>query len=83
MISNYELFEQFFNDCKQKSIEEVIKEYGGGHIYIPSYKKTHRNQKIYELYNQGATIKELKIKFNLSESRIRKIIRKEALKNQN
>jgi len=75
MITTYELFEDFFNKCKECSLEEIIKEYGGGHIYIPSYKSTHRDIDIYNSYKNGKSIRALKREFGLSESRIRAIIR--------
>jgi Mor family transcriptional regulator len=76
MITPRDIFEAFFAYCQEHSIEEVIKEYGGGTIYVPSYKSTHRDADLCKRYREGATMPELIKEFHLSESRIRKILRK-------
>lgn len=78
MITNKDIFSHFVKFCKNHSIEEIIEEFGGGHIYIPSYKTTYRDQQIYNLYKQGKSIKSLKKQFSLSDSRIRSIIKNQA-----
>ena len=75
MLSNKDIFEHFIEYAKTHTIEEIIEEFGGGHIYIPSYKSTFRDAQILKLYKQGISLKKLKRKFNLSESRIRSIIK--------
>jgi Mor family transcriptional regulator len=75
MITNQDIFEEFVNFCQNNSIEEIVKEYGGGTIYIPSYKSIGRDKDIYTLYKNGTSIKQLSKKFSLSESRIRTILR--------
>lgn len=47
-ISNYDVFENFFNYIKNPdvTIEDAVKEFGGSDLYIPSYKTTFRNQQI-------------------------------------
>ncbi len=77
MIDNRDLFEYFVEYCKQHSLEEIIAEFGGGQIYIPSYKTTYRDKEIYTLYTKGKSIKYIKKHFSLSESRIRSIIKEQ------
>jgi len=77
MISTYEIFEEFYKFCRENTIQEVIKEYGGGSIYIPSFKSTHRDEEIYEKFKNGASIKALKKEYDLSSSSIRRIIREQ------
>ena len=83
MVDNKDIFLHFIDFCKNHSIEEVIEEFGGGHIYIPSYKTTYRDQQIYDLYKEGKSIRELKKQFSLSYSRIRSIIRNQAKLQEN
>ena len=54
MISNYDLFEEFFEFIKDDEItlSDTLKEYGGSSLYIPSYKTTGRNEAIMEEYLQ-------------------------------
>lgn len=75
MLSNKDIFEHFIEYAKNHTLEEIIEEFGGGHIYIPSYKSTFRDAQILKLYKQGLSPKKLKKQFNLSESRIRSIIK--------
>ena len=82
MISSLELFEELYRDCRELSIEEVIKKHGGGTVYIPSYKSTHRDEDLWRRYQEGASIAELKREFGLSESTVREIIRKMKSKQQ-
>jgi len=77
MLSNKDIFEYFIEYVKKHTIEEIIEEFGGGNIYIPSYKSTFRDAQIFKLYKQGVSVKELKKQFNLSESRIRSIVKKQ------
>ena len=76
MITNQEIFEAFFDYCQSHSIEETIKEYGGGSIYIPSYKQTYRDTDLYARYKAGASMGTLKREFHLSESQVSRIIRR-------
>ena len=76
MVNNKEIFEEFYRFCKEHSIEEVIKEYGGGEIYVPSYKSTHRDEEIYKRYKSGESLRVLAREYNLSISRVRAIIRR-------
>lgn len=53
-ISNYDVFENFFNYIKnpEVTIEDAVKEFGGSDLYIPSYKTTFRNQEICKAYKE-------------------------------
>jgi len=75
MVSNREIFEEFYRFCKEHSLEDVIKEYGGGEIYVPSYKNTHRDRDIYNLYKEGKRVRDIAREYSLSISRVRSIIR--------
>ena len=75
MITTLELFEAFYEACRTQPIEEVIKAYGGGMVYVPSYKQTYRDADLYREYKEGVDMRTLKQTYNLSDSRIRKIIR--------
>ncbi len=77
MVSSYEIFEEFYKQCRQKSIEEIIREFGGGEIYIPSYKSTHRDLDIYKRFKEGASVRELAKEYDLSVSRVRSILREQ------
>ncbi|MBR8463640.1 hypothetical protein KDD93_03510 [Campylobacter sp. faydin G-24] len=84
MLSNYDLFVDFYNRVKNSDdISEIIKEYGGANIYVPSYKTTFRNDDIineYEtLVNNGKpasiVIREIATKHNLSYNSVQAIIK--------
>lgn len=84
VFDNNDLFFDFYNKVKDsKDVNEIIKEFGGGNIYIPSYKTTFRNDDMLNEYNellalgksQSVAIRELSINHNLSQSMVQKIIR--------
>ncbi|WP_455537810.1 Mor transcription activator family protein [Terrisporobacter sp.] len=57
---------------------DLCKIYGGTTIYIPVYKRATqgiRNEAIFKEYN-GKNIDELRVKYNLSNHRIRELLRK-------
>lgn len=59
-----------------EAYRELVKEYGGTHIYIPEhegFKATLRNADIRRDFN-GYNFKELAKKYNLTESSIRRIV---------
>jgi len=71
MITTKELFEEFYKYVKESNnIGEVLKEYGGSSIYLPSYKSTYRNDDIIEEYKKGATVRELSKKYDISTTAI-------------
>lgn len=76
-MNTIDMFEYFIEYVKKNPIEDIIKEWGGGNIYIPSFKSTYRDTAILNLYNQGTHIKDIAKEFNLSISRVRAIIKKQ------
>lgn len=84
MISNYDLFMEFYKRVKgSKKVGEVLKEFGGSNLYIPSYKSTERNRDIQrefsELCDLGKSkpqaIRDLSTKYGLSYNRVQGIVR--------
>ncbi|MBE2986636.1 DNA-binding protein [Campylobacter sp. RM12920] len=84
MLSNFDLFVEFYQKVKDsEDIAEVLKEYGGSSIYVPSYKSTYRNADILDEYEQSikdgksstAAIREIAAKHNLSYNSVSAIIR--------
>ena len=76
-ITNYDLFEDFYQFIRDgSSIKEVIKEYGGSSLYIPSFKTAYRNDEIKDKYteltNQGVkkVTRLLAREYELSEAQI-------------
>lgn len=54
MLNNFDLFIEFYNNVKKsENIKDILRQYGGGNIYIPSYKGTYRNTEIIEKYDDG------------------------------
>ncbi len=74
-INSYELFEEFYRFCKEHSIERVVKEYGGGNIYIPSFKRMGRDKEILKRYQSGINLRDIAKEFELSITRVRDIIK--------
>ncbi|WP_162165803.1 Mor transcription activator family protein [Campylobacter fetus] len=81
MLSNNDIFDEFFERVKSNTKEEILREYGGSAIYIPSYKTTYRNDDIKRefkiLINNGVNrhkaYRALSLKFGISMTRIKKI----------
>ena len=75
-ITNFDLFEEFYNFATDpnNTINDVIKEFGGSSLYIPSSKTTIRNNEIITEYKENikkkGIIKELCRKHNLSEAQV-------------
>lgn len=76
-MNNLEMFKYFIDYVKNHSLEDIIKEWGGGYIYVPSYKNTYRDKQILNLYTQGKHTKDIAKEMNLSISRVRAIIREQ------
>ena len=77
MPTNYELFEAFYEEVKNsESIVDVIKSYGGGTIYVPSFKTTHRNEEIRRRYEEGVDLPTLQRDYGLSRNQIYTILKK-------
>lgn len=84
MLNNFDLFVEFYEKVKaSESIAEVLKEYGGSSVYIPSYKSTYRNQDMLDEYLKGAKegksntliIREIAAKYSLSYNSVSAIIK--------
>ncbi len=84
IINNFDLFVEFYNCVKEsESMADVLKEYGGANIYVPSYKSTFRNRDILDEYKEelksgkpGAVIiRELSAKHGLSYNSISSIVK--------
>lgn len=76
MITNFDIFQIFYQAVKDSdNIVDVIKEYVGGSIYIPSHKRTYRNVEIKSKHIDGKSVKSLAIEYDLSESQIRNVIK--------
>ena len=76
-VSNYDLFEDFYNFVSDgASIKEAVKEYGGSNLYIPSFKTAFRDDEIREKYieltKQGAkkVVWILSREYELSEAQV-------------
>lgn len=61
MLSNSEYFDYFIDFVKNNDKREILKEFGGGNIYIPSYKTLMRDEELKQdfktLIKQGLTTK--------------------------
>lgn len=78
LVTNFDLFEEFFHFIKNgATMEEVLEEYGGSDFYIPSYKTTFRNEEICKAYKERLGEKNLIYKLakenSLSKSQIYEI----------
>ncbi|AVK80636.1 DNA-binding protein [Campylobacter fetus subsp. testudinum] len=82
MLSNNDIFDEFFERVKSNTKEEILREYGGSAIYIPSYKTTARNddmqREFQTLISNGISrhkaYRSLSYKYGLSVMRVRKIV---------
>ncbi|MDR1007633.1 MAG: hypothetical protein LBL65_03610 [Campylobacteraceae bacterium] len=83
IISNSDLFFQFYNDIKNgATIAKICKICGGGNMYIPSYKHTFRNDDMVKNYKNKLqnsktnteAIREISQEYNLAYSRVCNII---------
>ncbi|WP_257398784.1 Mor transcription activator family protein [Campylobacter lari] len=74
MLSNSEYFDYFIDFVKNNDKREILKEFGGGNIYIPSYKTLMRDEELKQdfkiLIKQGLTTKNASVecakKYDLS-----------------
>jgi len=76
-ITNKEIFEEFTRRIREDGVsdEELMEEYGGMPIHVPSWNLNGRNTSIIKDYKDGLSPKELKFKYNLSLGRIYAIIK--------
>lgn len=83
MVSNIEIFRELFERIKKGASEkEILQEFGGSNIYIPSYKTIWRDEDIFAAYQtlqkanttQKKIMLTLKQQFDLSEQQLYRII---------
>lgn len=76
-ITNVEIFENFCDEVRNETDnKEIMKMFGGGHIYVPSFKGAIRDEEIYKRHCEGEEAKTLHRDYNLSVNQIRTIIKK-------
>ena len=84
MINSFDIFAEFYNRVKEsEGMADIIKEYGGANIYVPSYKGTFRNYDILKEYEEGiklgksspVVIREIAAKHSLSYNSVCAIIK--------
>jgi Mor family transcriptional regulator len=76
-VTNKDIFEEFCRRIREEnaSNEELMQEYGGMPIYVPSWSLNGRNNEILSDYiDNHLSPKELAMKYRLSLSRIYEII---------
>ncbi len=75
-ITNKDIFKDFTSRIREgASDEDMMREYGGMPIYVPSWCMNGRNDEIIKDYTENKlSPKELKFKYELSLSRIYEII---------
>ena len=83
MVSNVEICDEMFNRIQSGATKkEILQDFGGANIYVPSYKTILRDDELFEEYKKlreaGLTQKKimlmLKQKFDLSEQQLYRII---------
>lgn len=76
-VTNKDIFEEFTRRIREDNAtdEELMEEYGGMPIYVPSWNLNGRNDIIIADHKDGLTPKDLKFKYNLSLGRIYEIIK--------
>lgn len=67
-----DILEAFYDFCKEpdSTLKDVVREYSGMEIKVPSYKRAYRNDEIIERYKEGAMVKELAQEFQLCDRTI-------------
>lgn len=79
-VTNFDIFEEFFNQIQSgATIRDIVKEYGGMSIYVPSYGLTYRKGDVMEAYNRGDQPKRIARDQGLSLSRVYEIIKEERM----
>lgn len=82
-ISNFDIFFNLYEESKGATLKEVLQDFGGANLYIPSYKSIQRDEDIWKDYKDlkenGATQKyimlSLQQKYSLSEQHLYKILK--------
>lgn len=78
-VTNYDIFKEFTRRIREEGVtdEELMQEYGGMPIYVPSWKLNGRNDEIIKNYTENKLDpKQLSMKYSLSVSQIYEIINK-------
>jgi Mor family transcriptional regulator len=78
-VTNLDIFREFTRRIREDgaSDEELMQEYGGMPIYVPSWKLNGRNDEIIKDYLENKlNAKQLAMKYSLSGSQIYEIINK-------
>ncbi|MBV5348386.1 hypothetical protein JZU61_01750 [bacterium] len=80
-VTNFDIFEEFFNQIQSgATMRDIIKEYGGMGIYVPSYAFTFRKADVMEAHSRGDSPKLIARDQRLSLSRVYEIIKEENMK---
>ena len=74
-LTTLDIIEKLYKDAKTMEFPEWLEEYGGGHVYIPMYKSTYRDEDIMKDFNDGMIRLDIRKKYDLSESRVNEIIK--------
>lgn len=74
MITTLEQFKELLQFAEGKDIKEVLKEWGGSSLYIPSYKSTFRDDDIREEFKSGTNIGEICRKYSVSRKQLDRIV---------
>lgn len=77
VVTNKDIFEEFTRRIREDGAtdDELMEEYGGMPIYVPSWNLNGRNNLIIQDFKDGLNPKALKFKYNLSLGRIYEIIK--------
>lgn len=84
-ITNEDVLDEFLKFCKNADKKSVLKEWGGSSIYIPTFSGEQRDNEIKRHYknelkngnNKSLAIRNTAKEFNLSTSRVYRILRGE------
>lgn len=80
-VTNFDIFEDFFNQIQSgATVRDIVKEYGGMSIYVPSYALTFRKADVMEAHGRGDSPKLIARDQRLSLSRVYEIIKEENMK---
>lgn len=78
-VTNFDIFTEFCRRIREDNAtdEDLMKDYGGMPIYVPSWKLNGRNDEIIKDYTENKLDpKQLSMKYSLSVSQIYEIINK-------
>jgi len=76
MVTNEDVFNEFVAFIRGgASDQDITREYGGGSLYIPSFKNIYRNDIIIQEFKDGKSVRELARDYELSTKQIYDITR--------